>query len=94
MAIGQLTMQKLNFYTTHFDFTTAQIVINCTLKCALLQGIDCNIKNGTHDIHAIEMLKKSYLFHLQGQHLKCSRSIKCCRRSCDFVNFVIPIKEY
>ena len=23
------------FYTTHFDFTTAQIVINCTLKYAL-----------------------------------------------------------
>ena len=35
MAIGQLTMQNLHFYTAHFDFTTAQIVINCTLKYAL-----------------------------------------------------------
>jgi len=28
-------MQKLHFYTAHFDFTTAEIVINCTLKYAL-----------------------------------------------------------
>ena len=33
IAIGQLTMEQLN--TAHFDFTTAQIVINCTLKYAL-----------------------------------------------------------
>jgi len=30
MAIGQLTMQKSTFYTAQFDFTTAQIVINCS----------------------------------------------------------------
>ena len=35
MAIGQLTIQKLHFYTAHFDFTTAQILINCTLKYVL-----------------------------------------------------------
>ena len=40
MAIGQLTIQKLHFYTAHFDFTTAQIVINCTLKYALLWPIN------------------------------------------------------
>jgi len=32
MAIGQLTMQQLHIYTAHFDVTSAQIVINCTLK--------------------------------------------------------------
>ena len=34
MAIDQLTMQQQQYYTEHLDFTTAQIVINCTLKCA------------------------------------------------------------
>ena len=28
------------FYTAHFDFTTAQIVINCTLKYALTKILD------------------------------------------------------
>jgi len=28
-------MQQLHINTAHFDFTTAQIVINCTLKYAL-----------------------------------------------------------
>jgi len=28
---------KLHIYTAHFDFSTAQIVINCTLKYALNQ---------------------------------------------------------
>jgi len=36
MAVGQLTMQKLHSCTAQFDFTTAHIVINCTLKYALL----------------------------------------------------------
>jgi len=31
----QLTMQKLHILHYPFDFTTAQIVINCTLKYAL-----------------------------------------------------------
>jgi len=35
MAIGQLTMQQLHSLHCTFDFTTAQIVINCTLKYAL-----------------------------------------------------------
>src|SRR6218665_426301 len=30
-------MQQLRVYTAHFDLTTAQIVINCTLKYALPQ---------------------------------------------------------
>ena len=37
IAIGQLAMQQLHIYTAHFDFTTAQIVINCTLKYAPLE---------------------------------------------------------
>ena len=28
-------MQQLHIYTAYFDFTIAQIVINCTLKYAL-----------------------------------------------------------
>src|SRR6218665_2883232 len=35
MAIGQLTMQQLHICTAYFDFTTAQIEINRTLKYAL-----------------------------------------------------------
>jgi len=35
MAIGQLAMQQLLIYTAHFDFTTAEIMINCTFKHAL-----------------------------------------------------------
>jgi len=35
MAIGQLTMQQLQIIHCAFDFTTAQIVINCMLKYAL-----------------------------------------------------------
>src|SRR6218665_2008176 len=35
MTIGQLTIHNCTFYTAHFDFTTARIVINCTLKYAL-----------------------------------------------------------
>jgi len=32
-------MQQLHIYTAYFDFTTAQIVINCTLKYALLHAV-------------------------------------------------------
>jgi len=32
MPIGQMTMKQLHIYTAHFDFTTAEIVINCKLK--------------------------------------------------------------
>jgi len=39
MAIGQLTIQQLHIYTAHFDFTTAQIAISCTLKYALADTI-------------------------------------------------------
>jgi len=48
MAIGQLTMQKLHFYTAHFDCTTAQIVINCTLKYALKNTTVCFVV--THNV--------------------------------------------
>src|SRR6218665_4151617 len=33
-----LQLHKLPFSTAHFNFTTAQIVINCTLKYALVAG--------------------------------------------------------
>src|SRR6218665_1943436 len=36
MVIGQMTLQKLQILHYNFDFTTAQIVINCTLKYALV----------------------------------------------------------
>src|SRR6218665_4027596 len=39
MEIGQSTIQQLHIYTGHFRFATAQIVINCTLKYALLEYI-------------------------------------------------------
>jgi len=32
---GNWECNKCTFYAAHFDFTTAEIVINCTLKCAL-----------------------------------------------------------
>ena len=39
MVIGHLKMQQLHILHCTFDFTTAQIVINCTLKYALLYSI-------------------------------------------------------
>jgi len=36
MATGQLTMEQLHILHCTFEFTTAQIVINCTLKYALV----------------------------------------------------------
>jgi len=35
MVIGQLSLQKLQILHYNFDFTTAQLVINCTLNYAL-----------------------------------------------------------
>jgi len=41
MEIYQLTMQKCTVYTAYFDFTTAQIVINCIVKYALRYNSLC-----------------------------------------------------
>ena len=43
LAIGQLTLQQLHILHYTFRFTTAQIVINCTLKYAL-HYITCGLR--------------------------------------------------
>src|SRR6218665_337546 len=43
LAISQfIQCNNCTFYTTHFDFTIAPIVINCTIKYALINGKNTN----------------------------------------------------
>jgi len=84
IAIGQMAMQRLRIYTAHFDFTTAKIVINCTLRYALtphnsIQGMPCRAKydqlrsNNWSAEHS-QKIRKNIIVNIKKYMFKCFKN--------------------
>src|SRR6218665_2408119 len=87
-----LQLHKLPFSIAHLDFTTAQIVINCTLKFALVSIATCMDSNLVKDnvtAYIDDSMQLCIYFAVQSNTLKCTHdristtlSNNCKLRTC------------